>query len=557
MNAIANQSILQSRTPHKGLKILLIVVLVLGIFFRFVNLDRKVYWYDEAFTLLRVSGYTEQELYQQEYDGRIIGVEDLQSYQHLNPDKTLGDTVESLATEAPNHVPLYFVAARVWLQVFGDSVGAIRSLSAVLSVLALPCLYWLCCELFQSPFVGWMAMALFAISPFQVLYAQEARPYSLLAAAIFLSGAALLRSLRLNTRSSWAMYAASLIFGIYSHLLFLFVAIGHGLYIVVLERFRLTRRVIAYGLASTIGAVAFIPWLLVVSANAKTFKRIVSWASDGNNLLFSLIRSLGSLSRTFLDLNVDSQVPSGLLIPASFIILVLLLFMSYSLYFVFRHTPEKVWLFIFTLIGITALFTFLQDAIQGGARLTIPRYLFTCYVGIQLPAAYLLATRLISVPKQTWQQQGWQWVAIAIFSCGVLSCTVSSQAQFWWHKGFKEFPPMVSAINQSNNPLLIADRRRAYMLSLSYLLDPEVKLQLVTVPSIAPVPSGFSDVFLCNPSDKLLEQFKQSQKYAIEPVSTLGKFKEKLWYLEEKQVSSSREQFPSKRCDFRGCLTKV
>ncbi|MEG3894728.1 hypothetical protein QT989_03590 [Microcoleus sp. SVA1_B6] len=48
--------------PRKCLGFLIIAVLVIGVFFRFANLDRKFYWIDETYTSLRVSGYTEAEM---------------------------------------------------------------------------------------------------------------------------------------------------------------------------------------------------------------------------------------------------------------------------------------------------------------------------------------------------------------------------------------------------------------------------------------------------------------------------------------------------------------
>jgi uncharacterized membrane protein len=38
--------------PPGWLRFFIIILLFLGIFFRFVNLDQKVYWIDEAFTSL-------------------------------------------------------------------------------------------------------------------------------------------------------------------------------------------------------------------------------------------------------------------------------------------------------------------------------------------------------------------------------------------------------------------------------------------------------------------------------------------------------------------------
>lgn len=45
-------------------------------------------------------------------------------------------------------------------------------------------------------------MALIAVSPFHVLYAQEAREYSLWTVTILLSSAALLRAMRVKTKLS-------------------------------------------------------------------------------------------------------------------------------------------------------------------------------------------------------------------------------------------------------------------------------------------------------------------------------------------------------------------
>jgi uncharacterized membrane protein len=194
------------RIDKTWLQALMIILLALGIFFRFVNLDRKVYWGDEVFTSFRLSGYTVAELKQQIGNGRVVSIEDFQRYQYPSPEKNAADTVKTLALEDSQHVPLYYVMTRFWVQWFGNSVTATRSFSAVISLLVFPCLYWLCKELFESPVITWVAIALIAVSPFQVLYAQEARPYSSWIVMIFLSSAALLRAMRVKTKASWGIY---------------------------------------------------------------------------------------------------------------------------------------------------------------------------------------------------------------------------------------------------------------------------------------------------------------------------------------------------------------
>jgi uncharacterized membrane protein len=43
----------------------------MGIFFRFANLEKKVYWIDEGYTSGRISGYRESEFLQELGDGKI------------------------------------------------------------------------------------------------------------------------------------------------------------------------------------------------------------------------------------------------------------------------------------------------------------------------------------------------------------------------------------------------------------------------------------------------------------------------------------------------------
>ena len=92
----------------KWLKIFLVTILLLGISFRFIKLDNKVYWMDETYTALRASGYTELEVTQQIRDGNLLNSEDIQKYQYSNSSKSAKDVIQSLADEDPQHPPLYY-----------------------------------------------------------------------------------------------------------------------------------------------------------------------------------------------------------------------------------------------------------------------------------------------------------------------------------------------------------------------------------------------------------------------------------------------------------------
>jgi uncharacterized membrane protein len=100
------------QNPPIWLKILVIFLIGVGIFFRFAHLDQKAIWYDEAFTSLAISGHTVAEVRQEVSNERVIPVAALDKYQHLNPDRSVNDTVRYLMTSDPQHPPLYYAAVR-------------------------------------------------------------------------------------------------------------------------------------------------------------------------------------------------------------------------------------------------------------------------------------------------------------------------------------------------------------------------------------------------------------------------------------------------------------
>jgi uncharacterized membrane protein len=508
------------------LKFLIITLLVLGFFFRFVNLDQKAYWFDEASTSLQISGYSDGEVIQQIADGRIISVQDLQSYQYPSPEKTAIDTMKGLATKEPQLTPLYFVMARFWVQWFGNSVAVTRSLSAVISLLAFPGIYWLCLELFESPLTGWIAIAFLAVSPFHILYAQEARPYSLWTVTILLSNASLLRAMRVQTQQSWGIYATTIILGLYSHLLSALIVIAHGVYIGVIERFRLTKRLIAYGIASGLGLITFTPWIFFALTNLqKTNEQ--SWQAVPESFLNLVKGWVRGISLFFVDFGLNDRSPSLYLIGFSIILIVLLILVVYSIYFLCRYTPKSIWLFILTSMIVPALALLLPDLIIGGFYSTVTRYLIPGYLCMQLTMAYLFATKITAISVQEWQNQLWKTALIALISLGVWSGGIIAQSETWWTKADDNVNHhLAQIIHRSHLPLVVSDAYFVRMLSLSHSLDSKVRVQLLTEPKIPQIPDVFSDVFLYYPSERLRKGLEK--EYKIQPVDSPS-----LWKLEK------------------------
>lgn len=528
--------------PPSWLRVIIISLLILGLFFRFINLDRKVYWIDELYTSFRVSGHTEPAIVQQVSENKIFTADELQKYQRLNSDKNVTDTVKGLITEEPQLTPLYFVMARYWAKVFGDSIAAMRSLPAVTSVLVFPCAYWLCLELFESSLVGWIAIALIAVSPFHLVYAQEARPYTLWILMTLTSSAALLRARHVNTWRNWGIYTATVALGLYSYLFFAFVAISHGIYVAGMEGFRRTIALKAYLIASATAFLAFLPWMIIVIYYLPQIIRSTPEQSKSPRQAISEFVKTWSanISGDFFDLGLRSDTlfnsPLPIMVVTLATMFALLILVGYSIYFLCRQTPQRVWLFVITLIAVTALALALPDIILGGRRSFLPRYFVPCHLGIQLAVAYLLSSKISYTPLTIRQQKIWQIVLVSVFSVGVLSNAVYSQSNVWWQKKTNGFnPELAPVVNQTSKPLVIREMPRNFpphnfftIVSLSYWVEPKARYQVVFDGTIPTLSQEFSDVFIIDPSQKLLDKMLKEQiiqLYPVEPVKNLPVFK--------------------------------
>ncbi|MFN6462582.1 MAG: glycosyltransferase family 39 protein [Nostoc sp. DedVER02] len=501
------------------LRFLIIFLLTMGILFRFFNLDTKVFSHDETYTLLRISGYTRTEAQNKLFNGSVIGKESFAQFQGVNQ-KSLNDTIMTLAKKDSLHPPLYYVIARLWLEIFGNSVTAIRSLSALISLLVFPCVYWLCRELFNVPLsVPGVAIALMAISPIQLVYAQEAQEYILWLVTILLSSASLLRAIRLESQAqdepakqqpeifaTWSIYAVTLAISLYTFLWSGFVAVAHGIYVIVTARFQLSPTVRTYLLASLVGFLAFIPWLTVVIGDFFQFLISADKTTTQSSLMPVFELLLMQLSRIFFDIDLSLENSFSYLIK-----IISLIFIGYSIYFLCHTTNYKVWLFIIILIVVPVLPLRLPDLMAGSIQSSTDPYFIPSYLGIQLAVAYLLAIQIYN--QSVSHRNIWYAIVALVIICGLISSKVHSQSETWWNKGMSYSNPQVAQIiNQTTRPLLISDalgNNYGNVFSLSYLLESKVRFLLVQNQKIPKIPDRFADVFLFNPSDTWRETIEK------------------------------------------------
>lgn len=432
---------------------LITVLLGLGIFFRFGNLETKVFWVDEAATITRVAGYTKAEIIDDLSRQDIVGIDTLLSYQRITPERTIQDSFQALLN-SPEHAPLYFMLTRIWVQLTNSSIANIRILSAMFSLLIFPCLYWLARELFASPTVSWMAVGLMSVSPFFVAYAQEARPYSLWTIGLLLMSASFLKALRINSWQSWLGYILSTILAFYTSLFSIFVAIAQGVYILLLRKkfkFQVFKK---YLIAVVIITLAFSPWLIVIVDSTQLVHENTTWMRNYFDLATVIAVWIGSILLVFGDLPLDPntnliQIAIILVISLflfvslfliisqwnkisrktqkiisylgvfSFLVVSILIFnhqsrlvnhdyfnpvviigtivalfilmlSAYSGYYLKNQSNINTWMFIASLILAIPIPLFILDLINQGLSSATPRYLIPSKIGIQLAVAYTL-----------------------------------------------------------------------------------------------------------------------------------------------------------------------
>ncbi len=457
---------------------LILGLIVLGIYGRFAGIGQKVYSFDEVRGLLRASGSTSQEFVEKVYTGVPVTSGYVQQYQTNQIGRGFDQALASLAGN-PEHPPLYYLLMRFSL--LSHWAVASRWVAAGFGLLLLPAIYWLCVELFWGEAfgaaMGWSTIALISISPFQVLLAHEARQYTLWALLTAVSSACLLRSLRQNIRPNlwkqnwrpWLAYGTTALLGMYTHLFFAWVLMTHGLYVLVIERFRPTQKLLRYLLISAGVVVGFSPWAWVIISRMDKLDQTTKWASTfETSLLVRLQYWLHNLGIGFVDLDWPVRWNN----PFSYLILVAVAVSTWQLY---RHTPKRVWLFVILLISVSTAGQIAPDLLNGGRRSLVARYSLTAYLGLELVVAYAIA-RVFSASKPRKSQQ----IAVtALLFGGVISSLLITQSLGWGKGSSGVIAKTAAIINQTEQPLILTDADHPYALSLSHKISPDARFILI------------------------------------------------------------------------------
>ncbi len=225
----------------------LAAILVLALAVRLWRIDAQSIWYDEGWSI------------------------------HL-AQASLTDALAQIASPGRTHPPGYYLLLMGWVRLWGSSVVAVRSLSAVLGTLTVWATYGLAWRIYRDRWVGLLAATMLALAPAYIIYAQETRMYALLALCAVLlwqlgyrrddTSRAYGRRIRLWSFGRWVFLVAIAILSVYTHYFSVLCLLGLNLWIVIELGVRRgsSQPLARMELASWIGAqvaiaVAWAPWL--------------------------------------------------------------------------------------------------------------------------------------------------------------------------------------------------------------------------------------------------------------------------------------------------------
>ncbi len=494
-----------------------IFAIVFGSMIRFTNLDLKAVCIDEQVTARQIGGYPDDKIMPQAFDsyfpaGKLRDIP-------LAPNSTIYDTFEAVRLQTTFNPPIYFLLLRAWAELSGPHSGSLRLLSAIISLLQIPCFFLLGLELFASPLTAIIITALATISPYHLQLSQYARPYALWTVLTLLSSALLLRASRTGSRKLWIGYGFSALLDLYTHLSALRDLLCHLIYGCITKVTDREYKLSPLLWALVIALLLFVPWLLQMNDHLWTSCRGLNWfigSSEINQLLTSWFRQTTEI---FLDVDYVAADCQRAIAPLAFVSA------AAAIVVFLRAAPKQARIFLLTLFGTTFLTLAVPDLLLGGNRTVETRYMMPCAVALQCMVGFAIAAICSSQRKLT-SAIGMGLLVIAIASTS-LSCYSVVQSKMQWHNWGGDAVQAGTVLNSCQRPILIGSQKHNRLLvsTLAHELRPDVMIAFSTNEKLLPLPDDATDVFIWEPTDSDIEQLSASSCFVkrFKRINSLGK----------------------------------
>jgi len=186
----------------------LFLIILLGIGLRFYNLSAESLWTDEMVSLMHT---------QRSNDLEII------------------DSVTNMELMPPG----YFLILDRWINYFGNSEFSLRFLSVLFDSLSILLVFLIATKLFNKK-IGLISAFLLATTMLQIVYAQEARPYSLFGFLVLLSTYLLIlafdNKIKYKKTLLFVLYSIFVTLSLYVNYMALFLIILHLMFLIFFKK---------------------------------------------------------------------------------------------------------------------------------------------------------------------------------------------------------------------------------------------------------------------------------------------------------------------------------
>jgi hypothetical protein len=357
-----------------------LLIVLLGAFLRFHQLDGKSIWFDEGYT----------------YIDSMRPVSEIWRARQFSFDLP----------------PLSFVLVNASLRLFGDNDFALRLPFTLASILSIPLLAWLGRELLGTR-VGLLAMFLFALAPMGVHYGQEARPYALL--TLFSLAATLALWKALQTERLWwlAVFAVATILNLYtSYLVVLLLGaqiVFTFFWLVKNERLRDKRLWLSLIGTLLVVLVLFVPQLSVLPDVVGRRGEGAGLGQLRSDIVSNFPNNRSLVSEAFRWFNLYGSPDATILLTVSLLVGVAHAFARR------RERLEVTYLLHLLILPVLALLLNPRHAV--GSRyftLVLPAYLLLVARGLSIITAWLVESFEVQTARRQWLLNGAMWAGLCV-----------------------------------------------------------------------------------------------------------------------------------------------
>jgi mannosyltransferase len=182
------------------------------------------------------------------------------------------------------HPPFYYWVLKAWVDCFGSTEVAFRSLSVVFGMSAITFGFLLVKRLFGRR-AAWLSLLLLVLSPMLIRYGQEARMYTLAATITLAATYVLTFAMQSNRRRTWVLYGLLVSLGMWTHYFTAVVWLAHWVWRAVVVR-QTGVRGAAYAkaffsknwiIAHVIAVGLFLPWVPFMVIQLTTIQSTGFW----------------------------------------------------------------------------------------------------------------------------------------------------------------------------------------------------------------------------------------------------------------------------------------